>query len=112
MKISHYKSAILILCIAIAGLVQAASMTSAIRDEIKKQAVAKWPDDFSMQAYHIKDQTESFEKFQTLEKPASMSTSTFQLIKDRAERKWPKDYAMQLYDLKIQIEGWIKVNGK
>jgi hypothetical protein len=106
------KLIVLTACMAIASMVQAASMTSAIRDEIKKQAVAKWPDDYSMQAYHIKDQTESFEKFQTLEKPASMSTSTFQLIKDRAERKWPKDYSMQLYDLKDQIEGWIKVNGK
>ena len=99
-------------CMMVAGLVQAASMTSAIRAEIKSAAERKWPDDYDMQAYEIKNQTESFEKFQTLEKPASMSTSTFQLIKDRAARKWPKDYDMQLYELKNQIEGWIQVNGR
>lgn len=65
-----------------------------------------------MQAYQIKNETESFEKFQAMEKPASMSSSTFDLIKSRAERQYPKDYSMQLYELKSQISGWIQVNGK
>lgn len=106
------KNILLAGCVAVALSVQSASMTSSIRDEIKKGAVSKWPDDYSMQAFEIKKQTEAFEQFQISEKPASMSNSTFQLIKDRAVRKWPGDYAMQLYELKEQVEGWVKVNGR
>jgi hypothetical protein len=99
-------------CIMVAGLVQAVSMSSSIQAEIKKRAETKWPDDFSMQAYHIKSETEAFESFQAMEKPSSMSSSTFELIKSRAERMHPKDYSGQFYELKKQVKGWLQVNGK
>jgi len=97
----------------LAGLVHAGqSLTSSIQTEIKKNAELKWPDDYSMQAYEIKNQTSDFQAFQSMEKPSSMSNSTFELIKSRAERQWPKDYSMQLYELKNQIKGWMTVNGR
>ena len=100
------------LCIAVAITVQAGkTMSASIQAEIKKAAEIEYPNDFSMQAYEIKSQTEAFEKFHSMEKPSSMSNSTFELIKSRAERQYPKDYSMQFYELKSQISGWLKVNG-
>lgn len=106
------KTIILMVCMMVSGLVQAASMTSAIRDEIKKNAELKWPGDYSMQAYQIEKETGAYEKFQAMDKPSSMSYSIFKMIKDNAERKWPADYSMQVYEVEKQIDGWIKINGK
>jgi len=106
------KTMLLIVCMTVAGLVQAASLTSSIRAEIKKRAEQKWPGDYSMQAFQIEKEVAAFEKFQTLERPASMSYSAFDLIKSRAERKWPGDYSMQVYEAENQIDGWIRVNGR
>lgn len=113
MKISAHKSALIILCIAVATAVQAGqSMTSSIQAEIKKRAEVQWPGDYSMQAYEIKNQTADFNAFQAMTKPDSMSSSTFELIKSRAERQWPMDYSMQLYELKNQVKDWMQINGR
>ena len=64
------KTIMLMACMIAATAVQAGKpMTSSIQAEIKKAAEIEYPDDYSMQAYQIKNETESFEKFQAMEKP-------------------------------------------
>jgi hypothetical protein len=82
------------------------STPSQVLSRIKAKAQAKWPDDFEMQAYTIKNQTEAYWTVQGMASVSGVPSSVLEKIKSNAVSKWPEDYEMQVYTIKNQTEAY------
>lgn len=74
--------------------------------KIKAKAEADWPNDYSMQLYEIKRQTEAYEKIQALPKTADYNAN----ILTKAIADWPDDYAMQVYQYDRDLQAFKEIN--
>lgn len=77
-------------------------------DKIKAQAAEKWPNDYSMQAYTIKQQKEGYKKSHAWYENYKHNEAARNIF-DTAQEKWPNDYAMQFYEIEKQVEGLLKI---
>jgi len=71
--------------------------------ELKKASIEEWPDDYSMQEYHLKEQVEAHLNLSQLAKEIINMPEKIRIMQ-KAIKEWPKDYSMQLYTAKEQIE--------
>jgi hypothetical protein len=76
--------------------------------EIKQRAAAKYPTDYEMQEYKIKQQTTAYIAVQNFVMP-QVTDGIFQQIKTSALSKYADDYEMQEYKMKQQGEAYIKI---
>lgn len=99
------------MCMMVAGIVHAQNLSLYEEREIRSRAETRWPNDFSMQAYEIKKQTDAFYNLVQY-RPSGIDYTTLDQIKQMAVKKWPGDYSMQLYETKKQAEAWLQLNGR
>jgi len=69
----------------------------------------KWPTDFSMQVYEIKQQVEGYQfcrEFTDRRVPADV----FAAIKSNAAAKWSNDFSMQKYEIQQQVKAYLLLN--
>ena len=99
------------------------SGSTSTKDFFKWMAKEKWPNDFTMQEYLIKKQTESFAKLSSLIKTnGGINKANFQTILGNALGKWViedcpakfdkigYDYSMVVYEVKRQVESYKRLN--
>jgi len=79
---------------------------------LRKRAAEKYPDNYSMQEYEIKQQTKAFPKLQKLEANgyAGVPGDVFDRIVTKAKAKWDEDYDMRLYTIIEECDAYLKVN--
>jgi len=91
-----------------------------IKNEIKKSARAKYPENYEMQLFHYENNTEAWQTIQLLKGSliSQSDSETEKVINGEmrqiflnAEKKWPKSYEMQLFQIKNQIEAFMKMEG-
>jgi hypothetical protein len=70
--------------------------------EIKLDAIDEWPDDYSMQAYVIKQQKEAYQNLYAWAID-NRENSLAKIIFRRAQREWPDDYNMQWYIVQREV---------
>lgn len=87
--------------------IQSASgeVPATVLNGIKEAATRKWPTDYEMQAYEIKNQTAAYKALQQLS-PGNIPPDVFQQIKTAAVDEWPRDYEMQVYEIKNQVKAY------
>jgi hypothetical protein len=77
--------------------------------EIKQRAAAKYPTDYEMQEYKIRQQTAAYIAVENFVSP-QVPDDILRQIKTLALSKYPDDYEMQEYKMKQQGEAYIKIN--
>jgi hypothetical protein len=81
--------------------------TSIIKDidqeELKRTSIEEWPDDYSMQEYHVNEQIEAHLNLGEMAKEIANIPEKIRVMQ-KAIKEWPKDYSMQLYKAKEQLE--------
>jgi len=77
---------------------------------IKQRAIERWPKDYEMQEYEIRNQTEAYRSAKTKTSATGVPSEVFQEIKQKAIEKWPKDYEMQEYEIRNQTEAYRKLH--
>jgi hypothetical protein len=65
----------------------------------------EWPEDYSMQEYHIKEQVEALNKVREFQAKYKDNSQINGII-ERAINEWPKDYTMQVYTFKEQLDAF------
>lgn len=75
---------------------------SSIVDKIKAQAAKDWPNDYNMQLYQIKSETEAYNKIQALPGTADYNIA----ILNKAITDWPDNYQMQLYQYDSELKAY------
>jgi len=72
---------------------------------IKEDCSDDWDDDFSMVAYCIDRQEDSYDELQDIQ-PNDLPNSIFNTIKSDCEDDWNNDFSMVVYCIDRQIDGW------
>jgi len=87
--------------------IQSASgeVPATVLNGIKEAATRKWPTDYEMQAYEIKNQTAAYKALQQLSS-GNIPANIFQQIKTAAVDEWPGDYEMQVYEINNQLKAY------
>ena len=87
--------------------IQSASgeVPATVLNSIKEAATRKWPTDYEMQAYEIKNQTAAYKALQQLSS-GNIPANVFQQIKTAAVDEWPGDYEMQVYEINNQLKAY------
>lgn len=83
-----------------------------INNQIKADAKLEWPNDYQMQAYEIKNQSNAYTSLDKLFRKGYKGVP-FNIVRDilkRSKKKWDRDYQMQLYETNNQIESYIDIN--
>lgn len=96
---------ILLAVLSAASVVQAQSVPSSVDAQIKQAARAKYPDDYEMQEYKIKEQRQAYLNVQSYS-AADLPQNVFAGIRRDAVRKYPRDYEMQEYKVKEQVKAY------
>ncbi len=79
---------------------------ASILSQIKAKAEAKYPDDFEMQAYTVKNETEAYQALRDMTSVSGVPSSVLDGIKSKAASQWPDDYGMQVYTIKNQTDAY------
>lgn len=69
--------------------------------EIKRAALEKWKDDYSMVDYEIGKQTDAYE---TLQQYSKNYRSDVKAVVSSAAQKWGTDYGMVVYEIEKQLD--------
>ena len=80
---------------------------------IEKDSQKKWPNDFSIQAYTIKNQREGYLRLVGQKKSFSeigIPDNIFKWCLDTSQKQWPNDYSMQAYTFENNLEGYLKLS--
>lgn len=80
-----------------------------IAETIKANAEQEWPDDFSMQAFTIDQQTAAYLEVQALDTVNGIPEGTLITIKNRAEQDWGNDFSMQLFEINKQVDAYLEI---
>ena len=80
-----------------------------ILSKIREKSKTEWPEDFSMQEYYIKEQTNAYLAVNSL-KNENKNDKTISSIIEKAIKEYPKDYEMQLYTANEQIASYKRLN--
>ena len=95
------------------GILLAASPSSIripvkIERAIKVRAETKWPSNYEMQVYTVKNQKSAYKEIMNW--ATKNRKSHAKKIKAAAETKWPGNYEMQWYTIKNQIAAYNELN--
>lgn len=72
---------------------------------IINQSKIEWPEDYSMQEYHIKEQIEALNQVREFQSKYKDNIEIKGII-ESAINEWPKDYTMQVYTFKEQLDAF------
>ena len=75
-----------------------------VKKIIKEHCEKKWPTDFQMQAYCVKQQSEAVQNL-AKGKPSDISKSRWNQIFSECWSKWTNDFQMMNYCTEQQIKG-------
>jgi ankyrin repeat protein len=89
---------------------QRQSAGSDISRSIKAYAEKKWPADFEMQEYTIKEQTDAYNWLVANASYVGVPQDVFNQIKSDAIEKWSDDYEMQEYEIKQQADAYVRLH--
>jgi hypothetical protein len=89
---------------------QSQSSVSDISRSIKAYAEKKWPNDYDMQEYTIKEQTDAYNWLAANGSYAGVPQDIFNQIKSDAIDKWSDDYEMQEYEIKQQADAYVRLH--
>jgi ankyrin repeat protein len=89
---------------------QTQSAVSDISLSIKAYAEKKWPNDYDMQEYTIKEQTDAYNWLAANGSYAGVPQDIFNQIKSDAIDKWSDDYEMQEYEIKQQADAYVRLH--
>jgi len=105
------KTLLIIACMLVAGLVQAEfkGMGYDVAKQITERAIDKWPDDYSMQEYEIREEKEAWINLNNY-RHYRISENLMRDMRARAELKWPGDYSMQWWEFERQVKAWLRLN--
>jgi hypothetical protein len=78
---------------------------------IRRHCENEWPDDFSMCAHCIQQQSEAVLKLRSGQ-PGDVPEDVFRRIRSKCAMDWPDDYVMRAHCQKEQVAGYRKVNRK
>ena len=79
-----------------------------IRKEIADRARAKWPNDYEMQVYIIKNQIKAFNRLGSIYREIEGSEVNMKILV-KALKEWDGDYEMILYVYNNQVEALLKL---
>lgn len=82
-----------------------------IKQEIRQESIKKWPDDYEMQAYEIKKQSEAYKELYAWAQNNSENDLAESIFR-KAQKDWPGDYEMQWYKVQKQVESLKEVYGE
>ena len=85
---------------------KAQSVSSDIRDYAEK----KWPTDYEMQEYEIKQQTEAYNWLAENPSYSGVPQDVYDQIKSDAATKWGIEYDMQEYEIKQQADAYLRLH--
>ena len=108
--ISNYRNS---LPIVHAEKVNISSIPDEVKTAIANKASNEWSNDFEMQAYVRKTQSEGFKKLTWLinqYKHIGMENDIVEWSLNISISKWPNDYSMQAYVFENLIEGYLKLS--
>ncbi|MEQ8628732.1 hypothetical protein [Ekhidna sp.] len=89
------------------------SIPDNIKTAIAKKASRTWDNDFEMQAYVRKTQSEGYLKLIGLinqSEKIGLETDVIEWSMNIALSKWPDDYSMQAYIFENSVEGYLKLS--
>jgi len=86
------------------------SAASDISSSIRAFAETKWPNDYEMQEYTIKEQTDAYNWLAANGSYAGVPQDVFSQIKSDAIDKWSDDYEMQEYEIKQQADAYVRLH--
>jgi hypothetical protein len=96
---------------ALANATQAAaSNTQSVSSGIRDYAEKKWPTDYEMQEYEIKQQTEAYNWLAENPSYSGVAQDVYNQIKSDAATKWGVQYDMQEYEIKQQAEAYLRLH--
>ena len=108
--ISSYRNSLPIIQ---ADKVSISSIPNEVKTAIASKASKEWSNDFEMQAYVRKTQSEGFIKLTQLinqYKHIGMENDIIEWSLNISISKWPNDYCMQAYVFENSIEGYLKLS--
>lgn len=79
--------------------------TNKEKQEIIDQSKTEWPEDYSMQEYHIKEQIAALNQVREFQSKYEGNIEIMGII-ERAINEWPVDYTMQVYTIKEQLDSF------
>jgi hypothetical protein len=77
---------------------------------IRAFAEKKWPNDYEMQEYTIKEQTDAYNWLVANGSYAGVPQDVYDQIKSDAIDKWSDDYEMQEYEIKQQADAYVRLH--
>ena len=77
--------------------------------KIKSQAAQDHPDDYAVQEYVIKTQTQAYYEVKNY-KSKKVPKKVLNKIKKKAAQDFPNDYSVQIYIIKQQVQSYLNIN--
>ncbi len=83
----------------------AKTVPQSVVTQIRRDAEARYPNDYEMQEFKIRQQTEAYWNVKSMTAP-DLPQSVFSQIRSNAESRYPSDYEMQEFKIKEQARAY------